>query len=81
MLVEFGLNTDKISINSNKENYNYTSGIYNGGIAMLFKEISEEHEVAINKGITNKMLYTRFNSREFIPDNTLLTYTADLKII
>jgi len=79
MLVQFGLNTDKINTTGNQHDYEYTSGAYSGGIDLSFKEISETKAEAINKGITTKSLYTKFNSREFIPDNTLLTYTADLK--
>jgi len=78
-LVLFGLNGDKINITGNKQNYEYTTGTYNGGIDLSFKEISETKAKTINKGITTKSLYTKFNSRKFIPDNTLLTYTADLK--
>jgi len=78
-LVQFGLNADKINVSSNKQNYQYHSGTYNGGIELMFKEISITKAKIINKGITEKTLYTKFNSRAFIPDNTLLTYTADLK--
>ena len=78
-LVQFGLNADKISISSNEQDYKYNVGTYNGGIELMFKEISATKAEIINKGITKKTLYTKFNSRTFIPDNTLLTYTADLK--
>ena len=79
ILVKFGINPDKISVRGAKQDYNYTTGIYNGGIELFFKDISETKTQEIDNGITHKTLYTKFNSREFIPDNTLLTYTADLK--
>ncbi len=79
ILVNFGLNTDKINTTGIKQNYKYTNGTYSGGIDLSFKEISETKFGTIDKGITTKFLYTKFNSREFIPDNTLITYTADLK--
>jgi len=79
ILVKFGVNTDKISVKGTKHSYNYKKGAYSGGMELYFKEISETKAEEINYGITHKTLYTKFNSRNFIPDNTLLTYTSDLK--
>lgn len=79
ILVKFGVNPDKISTIGVKHEFTYTSGKYIGGLELLFKNISESKALEINKGITSKTLYTKFNSRAFIPDNTLQTYTADLK--
>lgn len=79
ILVQFGLNAHKISTTGIKQNYKYTNGTYSGGINLSFKEISKTRSSAIDKGIMTKSLYTKFNSRKFIPDNTLITYTADLK--
>lgn len=79
LLVDFGVNPDKISTSGEIHEYNYNSGEYKGGLELFFKEISETKALEIDKGITNKTLYTKFNSRKFIPDNTLQTYTADLK--
>ena len=79
ILVKFGVNPDKISTVGAKNEFTYTSGKYTGGLELLFKDISESKALEINKGITSKTLYTKFNSRVFIPDNTLQTYTADLK--
>jgi len=79
ILVKFGVNSDKINTQGAKHDYSYTTGVYNGGIELVFKDISETKAQEIDYGITHKTLYTKFNSREFIPDNTLLTYTADLK--
>jgi len=79
MLVEFGINADKINVKGVQHDYDYTAGTYNGGIELYFKEISKTKALEIDNGVTNITLYTKFNSREFIPDNTLLTYTYDLK--
>jgi OmpA-OmpF porin, OOP family len=80
ILTKFGLNTDKISIASIQKEYAYNNELtYNGGIELVLKDLSEEKASLINKGIISKSLYTKFNSRKFIPDNTLMTYTYDLK--
>lgn len=79
ILVKYGINPDKISTIGVIHEFTYTSGKYTGGLELLFKDISESKVLKINKGITSKTLYTKFNSRVFIPDNTLQTYTADLK--
>ncbi len=78
-LVKFGLNSDKISTASELVNFNFQNNEFNGGVDLSFKEISEEKAEKINEGIKSKKLYTKFNSRKFIPDNTLLTYTYDLE--
>ena len=78
-LTKFGLNPDKISVSSTKEEYSYNESYYSGGVELVLQDISEEKVRKINKGIVAKNLYTKFNSRKFIPDNTLLTYTSDLK--
>lgn len=79
VLTDFGINPDKISIAAKKEHYTYSDGVFIGGVQLMFKELNESRLEQVNKGITNKTLYTRFNAREFIPDNTLIGYTADLK--
>jgi outer membrane protein OmpA-like peptidoglycan-associated protein len=78
-LTQFGLNNDKISIAEKQQEYSYKNGIYNGGLELVLKNISKEKAAKINQGIIAKTLYTKFNSRKFIPDNTLVTYTFDLK--
>ncbi len=79
MLTKFGVNPDKISIKALKEKFNYSNGRFNGGINMAFKDLDQNRATTINQSITNKTLYTSFNSRNFKPDNTLQTYTSELK--
>jgi len=79
ILVNFGLNADKINTSSKKHDYKYTSDQYKGGIELSFNKITQNKTKTINKGIISKTLNTKFNSREFIIENTLQTYTADLK--
>ncbi len=78
-LIKFGLNSDKINTSSKLVNYDYDNNEFKGGVNLSFREISKEKYKKINKGIKQKTLYTKFNSRKFIPDNTILTYTYDLK--
>ena len=78
-LVKFGLNSDKINTSSELVNFNFENNEFNGGVDLSFIEITEEKAKKINQGIKSKKLYTKFNSRKFIPDNTLLTYTYDLE--
>jgi outer membrane protein OmpA-like peptidoglycan-associated protein len=77
ILTKFGLNSDKINTSSKEKKYEYNTGSYNGGIELVLRDITDEKK--INNGIVSKSLYTKFNSREFIPDNTLVTYTLELK--
>lgn len=79
ILIKYGINANKISVKGARHDYNYTTGTYKGGMELFFKEISKTKAQEIDNGITNKTLYTKFNSRKFIPNNTMLTYTADLK--
>ncbi len=79
MLTKFGINGDRISLSANKEGYNYANGHYNGGVNMQFKDIEAARAATIDEGITNKILYTRFNARNFKPDNTLQGYASELK--
>ena len=79
ILTKFGLNSDKINTSSKEKKYEYNTGSYNGGIELVLRDITDEKILKINKGIVSKSLYTKFNSRKFIPDNTLVTYTLELK--
>lgn len=80
ILSDFGVNTDKIYIKAEKHTFNFApTGDYLGGIKLFFKKISENHSEEINKGITNKTLYSHFNQRLFKPDNTLQGYAFELK--
>jgi len=80
MLVDYGVNSNRISVKAVQEGYKYdTNGVFNGGIKMLVNTVSKEREVEIEKSITNKMLYADFGSEVFVPDNTLKAYAAELK--
>lgn len=79
-LSKFGVNPDKIFTKGLEKLYKYSkSGTYKGGIEFLFKKISDSHLAEIDKGITQKILYSHFNQREFKPDNTLEAYALELK--
>lgn len=79
ILSKFGINGDRISVSSTKESFNYNQGVFEGGLKFMFNDLSVTKTEQINLGITNKTLYTHFNSREFKPDNTLQGYTIELK--
>ncbi|MFP2994929.1 OmpA family protein [Spongiivirga sp. MCCC 1A20706] len=80
LLVDHGINADRILVKANQEGYEYSDeGTYNGGIEMLVNTITKERKVEIDKSITNKTLYADFGSKEFVPDNTLKAFTAELK--
>lgn len=79
-LARFGINADKISIAAQKYDFDYVDGVYNGGIDLEFKTITNDRATIIDQGIARKTLYTRFNSRNFKPDNTLQAYAAELKV-
>lgn len=79
-LANFGINTDKISIAAQQYDFDYIDGAYNGGIDLSFKTITDDRAAIIDQGIAHKTLYTRFNSRNFKPDNTLQAYAAELKV-
>jgi len=79
MLSNYGINPDRMSIDAIKEIFNYNNGHLKGGVKLIFEDIDANREAEIMKGITNKTLYTQFNSRVFKPDNTLKGYAIELK--
>lgn len=80
LLVDFGINADKISVTQKVEQFNFdNNGSYSGGIQFKFKDLSKEKLKAIESGIANKTLYSGFGSKEFIADNSLQTYALELR--
>ncbi len=80
MLVDFGVNGDKIMLSATQEDFEYQeNSFYDGGITMQVATISQEHEAQLESHITNKILYSEFASTNFKPDNTLRGYAAELK--
>ncbi len=80
VLVDFGINGDRIMLSSIQEDFEYQeNSFYNGGIFIEVATISQEHEAQIEAHITNKILYSEFASTNFKPDNTLRGYAAELK--
>lgn len=80
LLVEYGINANRITTESKESGFNYNAnGIYEGGILFGFIDISAERRKAIESGIENKTLYSGFGSKEFSADNTLQAYALELK--
>ncbi len=80
MLVNHGINGERISIEPIQETYDYDEkGIYAGGIKILVNTMSKDRTAKIEKSITTKVLYANFGSKDFKPDNTLKAYTIELK--
>ncbi|RAV29098.1 OmpA family protein [Sinomicrobium soli] len=79
-LVAYGINPDRIDITAAEDYYNYDSrGYFFGGITLKYRDIPDARKAIIEKGITNKILYSRFGSEQFVPDNTLVGYTEELR--
>ncbi|MGB0891608.1 MAG: OmpA family protein [Flavobacteriaceae bacterium] len=81
ILTDFGVNPDKITVESVVSNYSYnsTDNTYNKGISMFFRDISKEKISDIENNIANKTLYSYFAQKGFKPDRTLQAYTIELK--
>tara|TARA_R110002073_G_scaffold40547_1_gene114845 strand:+ start:48954 stop:49844 length:891 start_codon:yes stop_codon:yes gene_type:complete len=80
VLVTAGVNADRIVGMTVLSDYNYTdSGTYDECISILFQNVSEQRQVVVEEGISNKTLYSNFAIKEFKPDRTLKGYTIELK--
>lgn len=80
ILVNAGINGDRIVTKAKLYTYNYdTNGYYNGGILLNFHKIDESRLKEVEKGIANRVLYSDFGSKEFKPDATLSNYALELK--
>lgn len=80
ILANAGINPNRIIPKAVLSDYSYDdkSG-YGDGIAMLFRNASEETIEAVEESISNKTLYSKFGSEEFKPDWTLQAYSYELK--
>ncbi|WP_299253745.1 OmpA family protein [uncultured Aquimarina sp.] len=80
ILVNAGINGDRIVTKAKLNTYDYNNdGYYNGGILLNFDKIDESRLKEIEKGIANKTLYSDFGSKDFKPDATLTNYALELK--
>lgn len=80
LLINFGVNPDRISVNDKLYTFNYNSeGNHENGIEMDFVTITENKRKFIESNIANKTLRSGFGSKEFQPDNTLEGYVYELK--
>lgn len=78
--VNNGINPDRITVKDSMGDFKFNaSGIFYDGFNFYFKKLSNERLATVNKGIEHKTLYTRFNSRNFKPDNTMNAYLEELK--
>lgn len=79
ILTKAGVNSSRIIPKAVMSDYNYDENSnYGDGIAMLFRNASEEALENIEKNISNKTLYAKFASNEFEPDRTLQAYAFEL---
>ncbi len=80
ILIEAGINGDRIVTHSKIVDYVYNDlGIYEGGILLSFNTLDTARIAEIEKGVTNKILYSEFAQKTFTPDATLTNYTLELK--
>ncbi|CAL2101470.1 OmpA-like domain-containing protein [Tenacibaculum sp. 190130A14a] len=79
-LVKYGVNPKKIILKSQLGNYTYDlEGFYADGIRIAHQNISPEKLQAIQKEVTNKVLYAHFGNENFKPDRTLYAYLLEAK--
>lgn len=79
LLVQSGINEDRISTKIKSEDYTYdNTGVYNGGILFNFNTVDDKRLSEIEKGISNKVLYANFAEKSFTPDATLTNYAFEL---
>lgn len=79
LLVNFGINENRVSVKSKLSNFNYDrTKSYYGGIVFNFINFSDDKKKAIENGIVNKTLYSGFGSKEFSADNSLQAYALEL---
>lgn len=80
ILVEAGVNPDRILSKSKSYSYQYyDDGTFEGGIELNFKNLSETRIVEVEKSIATRTLYSNFGQKTFQPDATLSNYTLELK--
>ena len=80
LLVKAGVNANRIIPKAVLSEYSYDENEkYNKGIAMMFRNVSEDNIAAIEASITNKTLYAEFGAAEFKADRTLKGYAFELK--
>ncbi len=80
ILINAGVNPDRIVTKVNPHNYNYSDdGTYDGGIDLLFNTLDQNRLEEVEKGIAGKTLYSEFAKETFQPDATLSNYTLELK--
>ncbi len=79
-LGDFGMNTDRIVMQTKQEDFAYSENDqYENGFAYKYQQMSEERMREIDKSIASKILYAGFGSKTFKPDNTLNAYALELK--
>lgn len=76
----YGINPDRIVTQSSQKSFGFDEeGHYRGGIELQYQDISDARNALIEKGLSNKILYSNFASEKFKPDNTLQAYAEELK--
>lgn len=79
-LVNYGINPDKLSVDEIVKDFQYDDKkLFKNGILFLKKTLTEERTKLIEYNISNKTLYSGFDSKGFKADNTLHTYALELK--
>ena len=80
LFIKSGINSGRISTSSEIKDYEYDAdGNHVGGISLLFKTLTEERTVEVEKSVANRTLYSNFGEKTFKPDATLSNYALELK--
>ena len=76
----YGINPDRIATEAVSKDFNFDPrNQYRGGIRLKARDLTEDRNALVEKGIANKILYSHFGSEKFQPDNTLQAYAEELK--
>ncbi|TPN88789.1 hypothetical protein FHK87_00830 [Aquimarina algicola] len=80
IIVNAGVNADRIVVDNQIKDYQYDSQKnYSGGIELQFHTLDQSRMVEVEKSIANRTLYSNFGEKTFRADATLINYALELK--
>ena len=80
IFIDGGINPNKITTKIVESTYDYnTTNHYYDAISLRFITIRNERIAEVEKSIANKILYSNFAVKDFLPDRELVAYTIELK--
>jgi len=80
LFTDAGVNPNKITTEILASDYDYNAANKNyNAVSLQFNTISNDRIVEVEKSIANKILYSNFAQKTFLPDRKLIAYTIELK--